>query len=473
MDLRGRMLDGRYQLGSVLGVGGMARVYLAEDRVLQRQVAVKVLSPPYDQDPLFVERFRREARTAAGLSHPNIVAVFDSGSDGEQHYLVMEYVAGQSLAELLAHQGRLAPRRAGELASQVCAALAAAHTQGVVHRDVKPGNVLVAGDGLVKVTDFGIAKAATSHTLTGSGMVLGTAAYLSPEQARGGPVDARSDLYGLGCVLYELLTGTPPFGSGADGPQVAIATRHLSEPPEPPSWRNQQVDPGWDAVVLTALAKQPAQRYQSAIEMQDDLRRVLAGPAAAAGPDGLGAAGAPTQQLPRLPAGAGAASTGVGPLGAAGGGAGDRGGVGGGVALAGRRRCPGRAGAGRAHHHSRGDQHAFDDRTAAHRDVGGFPARGASGTGQPDRGGHRRPAAGHRRPPGGGPAASGRRARRRRPRGPGGRQARGRPQEAGGAGAQARGADRQGQDPAPGDHPDPSGGRRAGPGGAAGRLRTG
>ena len=311
MDLRGRILDGRYQLGSVLGVGGMARVYLAEDRVLQRQVAVKVLSPPYDQDPLFVERFRREARTAARLSHPNIVAVFDSGSDGEQHYLVMEYVAGQSLAELLAHQGRLAPRRAGELASQVCAALAAAHTQGVVHRDVKPGNVLVGGDGLVKVTDFGIAKAATSHTLTGSGMVLGTAAYLSPEQARGGPVDARSDLYGLGCVLYELLTGTPPFGSGADGPQVAIATRHLSEPPEPPSWRNPQVDPGWDAVVLTALAKQPARRYQSAIEMQDDLRRVLAGPAAAAGPDGLGAAGAPTQQLPRLPAGAGAASTGV------------------------------------------------------------------------------------------------------------------------------------------------------------------
>jgi eukaryotic-like serine/threonine-protein kinase len=234
MDLRGRILDGRYQLGSVLGVGGMARVYLAEDRVLQRQVAVKVLSPPYDQDPLFVERFRREARTAAGLSHPNIVAVFDSGSDGEQHYLVMEYVAGQSLAELLAHQGRLVPRRAGELASQVCAALAAAHTQGVVHRDVKPGNVLVGGDGLVKVTDFGIAKAATSHTLTGSGMVLGTAAYLSPEQARGGPVDARSDLYGLGCVLYELLTGTPPFGSGADSPQVAIATRHLSEPPEPP-----------------------------------------------------------------------------------------------------------------------------------------------------------------------------------------------------------------------------------------------
>src|SRR6266508_5531008 len=152
MDLRGRILDGRYQLGSVLGVGGMARLYLAEDRVLQRQVAVKVLSPPYAQDPSFVERFRREARTAARLSHPNIVAVFDSGSDAEQHYLVMEYVPGQSLAELLHRHGRLAPRRAAELAVEVCAALAAAHAQGLVHRDIKPGNVLLGRDGRVRVT---------------------------------------------------------------------------------------------------------------------------------------------------------------------------------------------------------------------------------------------------------------------------------------------------------------------------------
>ena len=311
MDLRGRILDGRYQLGSVLGVGGMARVYLAEDRVLQRQVAVKVLSPPYAQDPSFVERFRREARTAARLSHPNIVAVFDSGSDAEQHYLVMEYVPGQSLAELLHRHGRLAPRRAAELAVEVCAALAAAHAQGLVHRDIKPGNVLLGRDGRVRVTDFGIAKTAAADTMTGSGMVLGTAAYLPPEQAQGGPVDARSDLYGLGCVLYEVLTGSPPFGSGADSPQVAIATRHVSEPPQPPSWRNPQVNPGLDAVVLTALAKQPAQRYQRAIDMQHDLGRVLAGDAAAAEPDGLGVAGAPTAPLPRPPGGAGAASTGV------------------------------------------------------------------------------------------------------------------------------------------------------------------
>jgi eukaryotic-like serine/threonine-protein kinase len=284
MDLEGRILDGRYQLGSLLGVGGMARVYLATDRVLERQVAVKVLSPSDAQDPVFVERFRREARSAARLSHPNIVAVFDSGADADQPYLVMEYVPGQSLAQLLHRQGRLAPRRAVELAIQVGAALAAAHAQGLVHRDIKPANVLVGPDGQVKVTDFGIAKAAAATTLTGTGTVLGTAAYLSPEQAQGGPVDARSDLYGLGCVLYELLCGSPPFGSGADRAPVATATRHLSEPPEPPSMRNPQVNPALDQVVLTALAKDPAQRYQSATDMQEALQGVLTGDAAAALP---------------------------------------------------------------------------------------------------------------------------------------------------------------------------------------------
>jgi eukaryotic-like serine/threonine-protein kinase len=284
MDLEGRILDGRYQLGSLLGVGGMASVYLATDRVLERQVAVKVLRSSDSRDALFVERFRREARAAAQLSHPNIVAVFDSGSDADQPYLVMEYVPGQSLAQLLHRQGRLAPRRAIELAIQVCAALAAAHAQGLVHRDIKPANVLVGDDGQVKVTDFGIVKAAAATTLTGTGTVLGTAAYLSPEQAQGHPVDARSDLYGLGCVLYELLCGSPPFGSGADRSPLGIATRHVSEPPEPPSARNPQVDPALDQVVLTALAKDPAQRYQSAVDMQDALERVLAGDAAAAAP---------------------------------------------------------------------------------------------------------------------------------------------------------------------------------------------
>jgi eukaryotic-like serine/threonine-protein kinase len=297
MDLEGRILAGRYQLGSLLGVGGMARVYVASDRLLERQVAVKVLSPPYAQDPVFVERFRREARAAARLSHPNIVAVFDSGSDADEHYLVMEYVAGQSLAELLAGQGRLAPRRAAELAVEICAALAAAHAQGLVHRDVKPANVLVGEDGRVKVTDFGIVKAAATATLTGTGVVLGTAAYLSPEQAQGGPVDARSDLYSLGCVLYELLCGSPPFGSGADSPPVAVATRHVSEPPEPPSARSPQVDAGLDVVVLTALAKDPADRYQSAVEFVDALEQAMTSDAMAAGPGQPAAAAVATEPI--------------------------------------------------------------------------------------------------------------------------------------------------------------------------------
>jgi eukaryotic-like serine/threonine-protein kinase len=313
MDLEGRILDGRYRLGSLLGVGGMARVYLASDRVLERQVAVKVLSPPYAQDPVFVERFRREARSAASLSHPNIVAVFDSGSDAGEHYLVMEYVAGQSLAELLADQGRLAPRRAAELGVEVCAALAAAHAQGLVHRDVKPANVLVGAEGRVKVADFGIVKAAATVTLTGTGTVLGTAAYLSPEQAQGGPVDARSDLYSLGCVLYELVTGAPPFGSGADSSPVAVATRHLHQPPEPPSARNPQVDASLDAVVLTALAKDPARRCQSASELQAALERVLAGKAVAAGPGRPGAAAVPTEPLFGLPARTGVLAATTGP----------------------------------------------------------------------------------------------------------------------------------------------------------------
>ena len=245
MDLEGRILDARYQLGSLLGAGGMATVYLATDRVLERQVAVKVLRPPDAQDPVFVERFRREARAAARLNHPNIVAVFDSGSHADQPYLVMEYVPGQSLAQLLARQGRLAPRRAVELAIQVSAALAAAHAQGLVHRDIKPANVLISPDGQVKVTDFGIVKASAATTLTGTGTVLGTPAYLSPEQAQGHPVDARSDLYGLGCVLYELVCGSPPFGSGTDRSPVAIATRHVRELPEPPSARNPRSTRPW------------------------------------------------------------------------------------------------------------------------------------------------------------------------------------------------------------------------------------
>jgi eukaryotic-like serine/threonine-protein kinase len=307
-ELQGQILAGRYELDRVLGAGGMATVYLAADNLLKRQVAVKVLDPSHAWDPSFVERFRAEARTAAALSHPNIVTVFDSGSDNGLHYLVMEHVPGESLAALLRRQRLLPPQRAAELAGQVCAALQAAHDHGVVHRDVKPGNVLLAGDGRVKVCDFGIAKTLVAPGLTAEGMVLGTAAYLSPEQAQGRPVDARSDVYALGCLLHELLTGAPPFGSGADSSPVAVAVRQVSQPPEPPSRRNPQVDPWLDAVVLTAMAKHPDQRHPSARAMGSELARVLAGQAAEAE---TGELQPPTRLLRRRPLRAALAAAGL------------------------------------------------------------------------------------------------------------------------------------------------------------------
>jgi eukaryotic-like serine/threonine-protein kinase len=303
MTLQGRMLGGRYALGAMLGAGGMGQVYRARDRVLQRTVAVKVLGHhPYDQDPAMVARFVHEARVAAGLSHPNIVSIFDTGSEGGLHYLVMEYVEGESLAELLRREGVLAPPRAAEIGRAVCQALAAAHARGLVHRDITPGNVLVSNAGIVKVTDFGIAKLLAGPTLTASGMLLGTATYLSPEQAQGQPVDPRSDLYGLGCVLYELLTGAPPFAG--DNP-VAVAAQHVTQQPIPPSQRNPAVGPGLEMVVLTALAKRPADRYQSATTMAQDLERVAGHHTAAAVPPAAGTADptvtVPTAVAPRPP----------------------------------------------------------------------------------------------------------------------------------------------------------------------------
>src|SRR6266498_1654717 len=275
MALQGRVLAGRYELGPRLGAGGMASVYQATDQVLDRTVAVKVLGPPYDQDPDFVDQFRHEARMAAGLGHPNVVAIFDSASEGDLHYIVMEYVQGQTLAELLRRHGRLPPGLAAEVAHRVCLALEAAHERGLVHRDIKPANVMVDQAGLVKVMDFGIAKAAAATTTTmlnSAGQLLGTAPYLSPEQAQGRPVDGRSDLYALGCVLYELLTGTPPFRGHSP---LAVVAQQVSEPPEPPSHRNSEVGAELDAVVLTALAKQPSQRYQTAEAMGQDLARMV------------------------------------------------------------------------------------------------------------------------------------------------------------------------------------------------------
>jgi serine/threonine-protein kinase len=260
------VLADRYELGPVLGEGGMARVHRGYDRHLRRPVAVKVLAPPYDRDRGFVERFRREARSAAGLSHPNVVSVFDSGSYHGTHFIVTEFVDGETLADRL-RRGPMPPEEAVAVAVDVCRALQAAHHRGLIHRDVKPGNVMLLPDGRVKVVDFGIARAAGSDTLTRTGVVMGTTAYLAPEQASGQPVDERADLYALGCVLYEMLTGAVPFR--ADTP-VATMYRHVNEDPPPPS-SIQPVPPGLEAVVLRCLEKDPRRRFGSAAELEQAL----------------------------------------------------------------------------------------------------------------------------------------------------------------------------------------------------------
>jgi serine/threonine protein kinase len=260
------VLADRYELGPVLGEGGMARVHRGYDRHLRRPVAVKVLAPPYDRDRAFVERFRREARSAAGLSHPNVVSVFDSGSYHGTHFIVTELVDGESLADRL-RRGPLGGEEAVAVAVDVCRALEAAHARGLIHRDVKPGNVMLLPDGRVKVVDFGIARAAGSDTLTGTGVVLGSTAYLAPEQASGQPDDERADLYALGCVLYEMLTGAVPFS--ADTP-VATMYRHVNEDPSPPS-SIRPVPAALEAVVMRCLQKDPRRRFGSAVDLEHAL----------------------------------------------------------------------------------------------------------------------------------------------------------------------------------------------------------
>jgi serine/threonine-protein kinase len=265
----GDLIGGRYELGRQLGAGGMARVYLGHDRLLDRQVAVKVLSEPYASDPQFVERFRREASAAAGLNHPNIVAVYDRGEADGSYYIVMEYLAGPDLKQVIRRRAPLPPSQAIDYAQQILAALGAAHRRDVVHRDVKPQNVLVAEDGHLKVTDFGIARAGAQSDMTEAGSVIGTAQYLSPEQARGDEVTAASDCYAVGIVLYEMLTGRVPFDG--DRP-VAIAMKQISDAPVPPRIVEPDVPPELDAVVMRALAKRPSERYRTA----EELSRALA-----------------------------------------------------------------------------------------------------------------------------------------------------------------------------------------------------
>jgi beta-lactam-binding protein with PASTA domain/predicted Ser/Thr protein kinase len=271
--LIGSLFDGRYHVLRKLGAGGMANVYLAEDQELGRRVAIKILNDRHANDEQFVERFRREAKNAAGLSHPSIVSIYDRGEAEGTYYIAMEYLEGRSLKELIVSRGPAPVNVAIDYARQILQALRFAHLKGIVHRDIKPHNVLVDGVGRLKVTDFGIARAGTSQ-MTEAGSIVGTAQYLSPEQARGSGVDQRSDVYSLGIVLYELLTGDVPFSG--DTP-VEIAMKHLSQTPEPPSVKRPDVPHDLDMVVMRALAKDPEDRYQSAEEMEADLARVARG----------------------------------------------------------------------------------------------------------------------------------------------------------------------------------------------------
>lgn len=259
-----QMLANRYELMEKIGEGGMAVVYKARCTFLDRWVAIKILRDQYANNPEFVDRFQREARAAARLAHPNIVSIYDVGEDQGRHFIVMEYVQGENLKDYLSRRGPLTPQTVAEMGQQVAAALAHAHCRGIIHRDIKPHNLLVSPEGQVKVTDFGIARAAAASSLTETGVVLGSVHYFSPEQAQGGAVDARSDIYALGVVLYELLTGEPPFTG--DSP-IAIALSHLDSEPPAVAELCPYVPEDLEQAIMKAMAKDPAHRYQTAGEL--------------------------------------------------------------------------------------------------------------------------------------------------------------------------------------------------------------
>ena len=293
------VLNDRYELQQRIGRGGMADVFLARDLLLDRPVAIKVLFPEFAVDPNFVERFRREAQSAANLNHPNIVGVYDWGKYANTYFMAMEYVQGRTLADILKANGHVSSQQAAEIAGEVAAALGFAHRNGVVHRDIKPANILIGANGQVKVADFGIARAMnapTENNLTQAGSVMGTATYFSPEQAQGGQPDPRSDLYSLGIVLYEMVSGRPPFSG--DNP-VSIAYKQVHENPQPLNQLVADVPRPFEAIVAKLLAKKPEVRYQTAEEVRDDLRRYRNGEPVMALAAAIGATAAAASALPR------------------------------------------------------------------------------------------------------------------------------------------------------------------------------
>lgn len=268
----GHLLGNRYEIISQLGGGGMALVYKARDTLLNRQVTVKILRPEYTSDEEFVSRFRKEAQAVAKLSHPNIVNVHDVGQEGETHYIVMEYIEGWNLKQVIKDMGKLPVGQAIDIARQICDGLQDAHNNGIVHRDIKPHNILVTDNGKVKVTDFGIAQMMSSITVTNSGTIVGSVHYFSPEQAKGGATGAKSDIYSVGVVLYEMVTGKVPFEGETP---IAVALKHIQDEPVPPNQVNPLISPELERIIMRAMQKDLTMRYKSAGDMSRDLRKLM------------------------------------------------------------------------------------------------------------------------------------------------------------------------------------------------------
>ena len=277
MNLEGKLLGSRYEIIEKIGSGGMATVYRAKDLVLKRFVAVKVLREEYTTDNEFIKRFNTEAESAASLTHPNIVSVYDVGKEGNLYYIVMELIKGKTLKEIIVEDGRMGWKWSVKIAKQIAQALEIAHRNNIIHRDIKPHNIIITEDGTAKVTDFGIAKAVSNSTITAFGTTIGSVHYFSPEHARGGYTDAKSDLYSLGVVLYEMVTGKVPFD--ADTP-VSVALKHMQEKPVPPIVLNPAIPQSLNDLIMKSMEKEPSMRYNTATEMIQDLDRIIKNPEA-------------------------------------------------------------------------------------------------------------------------------------------------------------------------------------------------